>query len=488
MGVCDILGFLFVSYCARQRNIERKPNEKFDIDFQWSYINFTWTSPASYHMATTNLKYVPENNAIAGIKYYDNRMYIALPRLRTGTPVTLAFIPITSKVKTNPLLRPYPSWDMNVLKNCSTLQNVQSMEIDRYGVMWVIDGIRMNGLTKCPPKIVLLDLKNGGRVLHSYIIPNDVTLHQGGFLDDIVVDESDGGFAYITDNSAQDPGLVVYSRVYNKSWKLRDSSMYAEIEAADFSVDGLINENLMSINGIALAPTPLNRKRNRMVYFCALSGYSLYAISTHILKDEEFCKGAEWRRDIEFVGKKRSQSDGIIIDNKGNLFYGLLSKYGVGKWNIRKSFGTSKNVDVNKQNIVWPNSFTFDFTGNLYLLANGINKYYSRSYQLKFSPDIKFKILKMFTGTNSYLYKGVDVVEEFVFKVGGSFQLKKIISNPYLLLLMVKILILSLSGKMIILKKDYFNYYNSWSISLTSHKGKNQLLSFSVNISPDSEV
>ncbi|KAK4876671.1 hypothetical protein RN001_009177 [Aquatica leii] len=348
MGFCDLLGFLFVSYCARQRNIERKPYEKFDIDFQWSYINFTWPSPMDYHYAVTNSKYIPENNAMAGIKYYDNRMYIALPRLKTGTPVTLAFIPMNSKAKTNPLLRPFPSWDMNVKKNCSTFQNVQSMEIDRYGVMWVLDGVRTNTLTKCPPKIVLLDLKNGGRVLHTYVVPNDVTLHQGGFLNDIVVDESDGGFAYITDNSMQDPGLIIYSRVYNKSWKLRDASMYGEVEASDFVVDGVMSDSLAPIDGIALGPTPLQRKDSRMVYYSALTSYNLYAISTHILKDEEVYKTGEWRREIEYVGQKRSQSDGLVIDNKGNLYYGLLSRYGVGKWNIKKPFGTAKNVEINK--------------------------------------------------------------------------------------------------------------------------------------------
>ncbi|KAK5642287.1 hypothetical protein RI129_008454 [Pyrocoelia pectoralis] len=404
MGFCDLLGFLFVSYCVRQKNVEKKPSEKFDIEFQWSYINFTWRSPMDYHRAVSNLRYIPENNAMAGIKYYNDRMYIALPRLRKGTPVTLAFIPINSKSKNNPLLRPYPSWEMNVGKNCSSFQNVQSMEIDRFGVMWVIDGVRMNGLTKCPPKIVLLDLKDGGRVLHTYVVPNDVSLYQGGFLNDIVVDESDGGFAYITDNSVQDPGLVVYSRVYNKSWKLRDASMFGEIDASDFAVDGLMNDDLVPIDGIALGPLPVRRKDSRMVYYCALSGYSLYGISAAVLKNEELCKTGEWRRDIEYIGKKKSQSDGLIMDNKGNLYYGLLSRYGVAKWNTKKPLQSARNVEKDKTKFVWPDSFSFDMDGNLYLLANGINKFFSLTYELRLSSDMKFKILRSYTGTNSYLY------------------------------------------------------------------------------------
>ncbi|KAF5294946.1 hypothetical protein FQR65_LT10659 [Abscondita terminalis] len=422
MGICDLLGFIFVSYCARQRNIEKKPYEKFDIDFQWSFVNFTWPSPMDYHYAVTNSKYIPENNAMSGIKYYNNRMYVALPRLRPGTPVTLAFIPLNSKTKTNPLLRPFPSWDMNVQKNCSTLQNVHSMEIDRYGVMWVIDGVRTNGFTKCPPKIVLLDLKNAGKVLHTYVVPNDVTLHQGGLLNDIVIDESDGGFAYITDNSMQDPGLVVYSRSYNKSWKFRDSSMYPEVEAADFTVDGVVSETMTPISGIAMGPIPMRRKDNRMVYYSALTSYSLYSLGTHVLKDKELCRSGEWRREVEYVGQKRSQSNGLVTDSKGNLYYGLLSRYGVGRWNVKKPFETARNVDINKRTIIWPDSFAFDNAGHLYLLANGMNKYLSRNYQLKLSTDIKFRILKMFTGTNSYLY----MIDKYIMNscLGGCFAIK----------------------------------------------------------------
>lgn len=85
--------------------------------------------------------YIPENNAIVGVKYYNDRLYLALPIAKPGAPVTLAWvdqIPNTHS-QSNPLLHPFPSWSMNLGQSCDTLQNVQSMEIDRKGKRIVLE-------------------------------------------------------------------------------------------------------------------------------------------------------------------------------------------------------------------------------------------------------------------------------------------------------------------------------------------------------------
>lgn len=416
---CDYFGFLFLSYCVikSDKNIinskekvatttrsQVEEKHKFQTEYQWHYINFTWSSTHSYSVALKKKEYIPENNALVGIKFYKDKLYIALPRIRKGTPVTLAQISTNSSQKTDQLLTPFPSWEMNAQKDCSTLQNVYSMEIDRRGVMWVLDGFRVNNFTKCPPKLVLLDLTKKGKFVQSYEFPEAICSKNGGFLNDIVIDESDGGYAYITENSAHDPGIIVYSRMRNRAWKIRDSSMFAELDAADFDVDGLTNTGLVSVDGIALAPQPTLRNQDRYVFYSALTGFSLYAISSNILKNEDICRSDSWRRSIKFVGKKQSQADGFAMDNKGNLYYGLLPSYGIAKWNIHSPFSTSKVVDKNRKELIWPDSFGFDSKGNLYVLANGINKYYDPSYKLQVNSDIKFRILKHSTETISYLY------------------------------------------------------------------------------------
>lgn len=93
----------------------------------------------------------------------------------------------------NPLLIPFPNWDLNDdSRGCSNLQSVQNMEIDSRNVMWVIDGVRINNITRCSSKLILLDLNNAGSHILTYIFPENIASRNGGFLNDIVVDETNG--------------------------------------------------------------------------------------------------------------------------------------------------------------------------------------------------------------------------------------------------------------------------------------------------------
>lgn len=415
---CDYLGFLFLTYCVVQddKTLKKQPvtikpqleertlPHKFEVEYQWNYVNFTWPSYAAYRNAINRKVYIPENNALVGIKFYKDKLYTALPRLRPGTPVTLAQVSTNSSSKTNLLLSPFPSWEMNVQEDCATLQNVYSMEIDRRGIMWVLDGTRINNFTSCPPKLVLLDLNNQGKVLQTYEFPNEICSREGGFLNDIVVDESDGGYAYITESSDQDPGIIIYSRMQNRAWKIHDSSMFAELNAVNLTVDGLQSTNAVPVDGIALAPQPSLRNQDRFIFYSALSGLSVYAISNRILKNEDVSRGSAWRSEVQYVGKRQSQSDGFAMDNKGNLYFGLLNTYAIAQWNMYTPFTTTTVIDKNRKAIIWPDSFGFDSKGNLYVLANGINKYHDTNYKLEITDEMKFRILKYYTGTLSYLY------------------------------------------------------------------------------------
>ncbi|GLV33908.1 yellow-b [Carabus blaptoides fortunei] len=379
-------------------------NEKFERLYDWNYINFTWPSVNEYSQAVNTGKYVPEHNAIVGVKFFNDRLYLALPKAKSGAPVTLAYVQQEQENvvhATNPLLTPYPSWKWNTDPDCRYLQNVQSMEIDRKGVMWVLDGRRVDKTeTKCPPKIVLLDLNANGKVLKSYIVPDGVCRHESCFLNDLVLDEYDGGYAYITDTSA-DPGLIVYSRKHNRSWKVRDATMHAQLEAANFSVQGHVHSHSTPIDGIAMEPASSLDDPSRMVYYTALTGLNLYAIRSDILRDEALATTSKVHEHIIDVGQKSGPSDGLVMDSERNLFYGVLTKDSVEKWNASTSISTAKTVDQNSDLIFWPDSFGFDTIGNMYLVSNNIGYFLENDISRE---KINFRLLKFYTGTCSYLY------------------------------------------------------------------------------------
>ncbi|XP_015586317.1 protein yellow, partial [Cephus cinctus] len=106
-------------------------HDKFRVEFQWKYINVTWPSEDARLAALQNEEYIPENNAIAGIKLWKHRMYLTVPRWKNGVPVTLGVTSATPQNNvTAPNLEPYPNWEMQKVGNCKAFQFVQSMEID----------------------------------------------------------------------------------------------------------------------------------------------------------------------------------------------------------------------------------------------------------------------------------------------------------------------------------------------------------------------
>lgn len=184
---------------------------KFYVIRQWKYVNYTWPSEEVFKTAVSKGLYVPENNVIAGVKYFDDHYYLTLPRMKSGVPATLARIKAGPAHDPSPNLEPFPSWEMNTVEDCEHLQNVQNIEIDQKGQIWILDGGRTETLTrpvvKCPPRLLIFDIKSNKTTL-VYTFPEDVAAKNGSFLYDLVVDNTDGGYAYITDNSAEDPGKI----------------------------------------------------------------------------------------------------------------------------------------------------------------------------------------------------------------------------------------------------------------------------------------
>ena len=171
-------------------------------------------------------------------------MFLTVPRWRNGVPATLVSLPYNPDMK-NPVekkLVPYPSWAMNELGNCNAIQYVQSMEIDPYGRMWVVDVGRVNIFldnpdNTCPPKLVLIDLKTD-TVLRSHNFSAAVVGGDSSFLNDIVVgckSESDC-WAFISD--ARDAKIVVYNYEKDKSWYVQHESMKADPNATEIIING----------------------------------------------------------------------------------------------------------------------------------------------------------------------------------------------------------------------------------------------------------
>lgn len=394
--------------CFAFSEAQVRKRDQFKVIYEWKTINFNWTTDTAEQEAVASSKYIKENVYISGIKYYNDKLYLSLPRMKMGVPATLAWIPAISGNDTSPRLRPFPNWAMNEEGDCKNFQSVQSMEIDKNGLMWVIDNGRISNKanSSCPPTLTLIDLKDEKNSFTIYTFPESVASSKS-YLTDLVIDDTAGGYAYITDNSDVDSGIIVFSKGENRSWKLRESnSMRAAQNAIKITVNGTTLDTPTNIDGIALSPryALADRKIDRNVFYCPLSSYRLYSVPTSVLRDEKMCAQPpqviiQYVRD---VGIKPSQTEGMIMDDAGVLYYGLIGNYSIAQWDSGTDFALTQQIIAKDTNYIqWVDRFAFDDKGNLNVVVNRLNNFVAGSV----NPEmINYRILQSHIGAKSYLY------------------------------------------------------------------------------------
>ncbi|CAH0701150.1 unnamed protein product [Spodoptera exigua] len=410
-----LLLFAAVALAAAQNDTLPRPpaprREQFRVIYEWNVIDFEWKSPEDREAYLNTSRYIPQNVLISGINFYQDDLFLTMPRMLDGVPATLATIPVAPS-DTAPKLRPFPSWSQNTVGDCNALQFVQNIEIDKNGLMWILDNGRVGTLTqnpdaKCPPSLVLIDLKSGKNEMERIPFSPDTVNPNTTYLNDLVVDNRDGDYAYITDNSAVDPGIIVFRRSDKKSWKVRDTqSMSSVAEATLFRINGTSVELPVNIDGIALGPQYRNEegKVDRKVYYCPLSSYHLYAINASVLQNESLSqqgKGA-LRPYVVDLGYKASQTDGMKMDSTGVLFYGLIGNSTIAEWNTTVDFRVGQRTIARDPNYIqWVDRFTFDNKGNVYVV---INRLYNFVKNLVSVNEVNYRILKSHTGSKSYVF------------------------------------------------------------------------------------
>lgn len=69
-------------------------NDNLRVAYQWKEIDFEYQSSADRQKALETKAFIPENVMPVGLEVYQNRLFITLPRWKTGVPASLAYIDI----------------------------------------------------------------------------------------------------------------------------------------------------------------------------------------------------------------------------------------------------------------------------------------------------------------------------------------------------------------------------------------------------------
>lgn len=297
------------------------------------------------------------------------RIFVNFPRWRDGVPYSVA------EVMKDGSHKPYPDREMNTWENGEEITPdkfvcVQSV-VAHKGKLYVLD-------TKNPSMKQVLDVP----MIYVFNLPTNELIKtykladstkQTSYTNDLRLDDK-AGKIYLTDSGA--PGLIVVDIESGENYRVLDNHPFTTAEVNHINAGGKGYDGTIHSDGIALD------RKNDILYFHALTGYTLYGIPTAQLISREIDENSIFRM-------KTPCPDGMIMDENGNLYMGDLENSAVVYLTPdRKEIRTL----VEGGNISWPDTFAI-YNNELYFTNSRIHEATGDISEMTFPVD-KVKLPK----------------------------------------------------------------------------------------------
>jgi sugar lactone lactonase YvrE len=214
------------------------------------------------------------------------------------------------------------------------------------------------------------------------------------YLNDVRFDLRRGkeGMAFITDSSAQTPGIIVVDLASGKSWRKLDGDLSVKPDPNFVPViEGQLFANVENgkavarlkagSDGIAISPD------GKSLYYCPLSSRHLYSVEVDALARE----GTSRDRPVAVhdLGEKGGASDGLESDAQGRVY---LSDYEQNAIHRRAVNGAIVTI-VHDPRVLWPDTMSLANDGYLYFTANQLHRQPQfHGKDLRQKPYVLFKV------------------------------------------------------------------------------------------------
>lgn len=281
----------------------------------------------------------------------NERLFVNFPKWSDDVPVSVAEI-IDGKVI------PYPNSVWQTDKGEKSFMAVQSVVVDKKDRLWVLDtrNPQFKGVVEGGPVLYQFNLKTN-ELENEYHFGEGV-FTSNSYFNDVRVDTRND-IAYMTDSG--NGALIVLNLDDSKSRRLLDNHYSTESEVDSLICDGINWKNSVHSDGIALSPD------NKYLYYIALTGHTLYRISTSDLNNSDLSDDMLANRVEKFA--TIPATDGMMFDKWGNLWLGGLEDNSI---NMLKIDGTVEKV-IKNDIIRWVDSFAIDKSGDIYFTTSQIH-------------------------------------------------------------------------------------------------------------------
>lgn len=295
-----------------------------------------------------------EGQQVTGVTVTDSgRIFANFPRWRKGVKNAVVEISSNQESKSYPN-ESWNSWEIGQAVNINKFVGIQSVVAFENNLYVLDTRSALFEPVLDAPRLFVFDLTTN-ILIHTYILSKN-SYHPDSYINDLRVDKKNQKI-YLTDSGHG--GLVVVDLKTGVSKRILDNHKSTTAEFNTLNFDGKQWKNKIHSDGIALDTT------NNRLYYHALTGYSLYSIST----DAFSLNNANLiEKEVRFEGKTAAP-DGMIFDSTGNLYFADLEK---NKIQFRKPDGSIHTL-IEGDAIKWADTFSI-YDGYLYFTNSRINE------------------------------------------------------------------------------------------------------------------
>ncbi|XP_011881014.1 PREDICTED: protein yellow-like [Vollenhovia emeryi] len=365
--------------------------EKLKSIYSWKALEFAFPNEHARHLAIQEGRFIPGASVPIDVDFYHkakhgSMVFITIPRIQNGVPVTLGYVTNNVSPEGNPIIAPYPSWEWNRLGHCDAITSVFRVQVDSCDRLWVIDTGKLEERQICTPQLLSFSLRTN-KILSQYKFPKDQFKDDSLFVT-IAVDIRDTGdrchdtFVYIADVTGY--GLLVYDHRHSRSWRITNNLFYPYPAHGTFHIKGDTFDLMDGILGLALSP--VKQDGDRILYFHSLASRVESWVPTSVIRNYSLFQDhsdSAPRAFRPFAMERSSQSAAQAMDQNGVLFFGLLSDLALGCWNSIKypEYGGTNTeiVMVNPETLQFPSGSKIITAKNgrqeLWILTSSFQKF-----------------------------------------------------------------------------------------------------------------
>uniref|UniRef100_A0A336MSU8 CSON006707 protein n=1 Tax=Culicoides sonorensis TaxID=179676 RepID=A0A336MSU8_CULSO len=351
-----------------------------------------------------SLDFVPYNNVPMGVDHFEGRLFITMPRRRTGIPSTLNYIDMNLNSRNrSPLLKPFPdimatSLPTDLRADPNKIISVYRTRTDECKRLWFVDTGLLeypdNAMQIQPPSIWIMNPKNGN-VIRRFEFPANIE-QRGNGVASITVDVNprncNEAFAYIPDLFFN--RIYVYSFKDNRMWSFYHNYFRMDPFEGDLNIAGHQFQWDDGIFSITLGPR--RRDTFRDVYFHPMISTNEFVVSSEVLQNEENSNRQWHGSDFHLLGNRGPGTQSAMHQfdlTTGVLFFSEIGRNAIGCMNSDRPINKENHAIVAQDNdrMIYPSDLKVDVDGTLWVFTNTMPRFI---YSQLNTSEYNFRIWK----------------------------------------------------------------------------------------------